>query len=88
MSASEVRQAIARRCAAKVYVAPKRMGLWYMLAPLMRTYPNSDPADHTVMTMSMPHQMIYAPNLTDRNVGGAALPSPYPFIFEQGRKAI
>ena len=50
----------------------------------MRTYPNPDPSDHTVVTMSMPHHMIYAPNLTDRDIGGAPPPGPYPFIFEQG----
>jgi hypothetical protein len=84
MSADAVKQEIARRFANKTYVAPKRMGLSYMLAPLMRTYPNPDLADNTVLTMSMPHHMIYAPNLTDKDIGGAPPPSPYPFIFEQG----
>jgi hypothetical protein len=84
MSAEAVKKEIARRFANKNYVAPKRMGLSYMVAPLMRTYPNPDASDHNVMTMSMPHHMIYAPNLTDRDIGGAPPPSPYPFIFEQG----
>ena len=59
-------------------------GLSYMLAPLMRTYLNPAVSDKTVTTMSMPLFMIYAPNLKDRDIGGAKLPSPYPFIFEQG----
>ena len=84
MSADAVKKEIGRRFADNVYAAPKRMGLCYMVAPLMRTYPNPDPSDHTVVTMSMPHHMIYAPNLTDRDIGGAPPPGPYPFIFEQG----
>ena len=75
---------IERRFRTKVYKAPTRAGLSYMVAPLMRTYPNPDPSDKTVATFSMPHFMFYAPNLTNRDIGGAAPPSPYPFIFEQG----
>lgn len=84
MTAEAVKKEIARRFANKTYVAPKRMGLSYMLAPLMRTYPNPSLADNSVVTMSMPHHMIYAPNLTDKDIGGAPPPSLYPFIFEQG----
>lgn len=84
MTAESVKKEIASRFANKTYGAPKRMGLSYMLGPLMRTYPNPDLHDNTVMTMSMPHHMIYAPNLTDEDIGGAPPPSPYPFIFEQG----
>lgn len=28
--------------------------------------------------------MIYAPNLTDKDIGSMMPPSPYPFIFEPG----
>jgi hypothetical protein len=84
VTAEAVKKEIAQRFAKKTYVAPTRMGLSYMLAPLMRTYPNPDLADNSVVTMSMPHHMIYAPNLTDKDIGGAPPPSPYPFIFEQG----
>lgn len=84
MTAEAVKKEIAERFADNTYTAPKRMGLSYMLAPLMRTYPSPDPADKTVMTMSMPHHMIYAPNLTDKDIGGTSPPTPYPFIFEQG----
>jgi hypothetical protein len=84
MMAEAVKKEIAQRFTKKAYAAPKRMGLSYMLAPLMRTYPNPDLHDNTLMTMSMPHHMIYAPNLTDKDIGGAPPPSPYPFIFEQG----
>src|SRR5215469_7412661 len=38
----------------------------------------------TVNTWIMPHFMIYAPNVTDKDIGGARPPSQFPFIFEQG----
>jgi hypothetical protein len=69
------------------YHAPESAGFSYMTAPLMRTYMSLDPHDKsTVMTMSMPHVMYYAPNVTDAKVGGLGCPpcAPYPFAFESG----
>jgi hypothetical protein len=69
------------------YHAPEGSGFSYMTAPLMRTYMSLDPNDKsTVITMSMPHVMYYAPNLTDAKVGGLGCPpcAPYPFAFESG----
>ena len=69
------------------YTAPDRPGLSYMTAPLMRTYMSLDPNDKsTVMTMSMPHVMYYAPNVTPSEVGDSGCPpcAPYPFVFEAG----
>jgi hypothetical protein len=69
------------------YHAPQSAGFSYMTAPLMRTYMSLDPNDKsTVMTMSMPHVMYYAPNVTDSRVGGLGCPpcAPYPFAFESG----
>lgn len=37
-SAEEIKTQISKRCAAKIYKEPKRDGLSYMVAPLMRTY--------------------------------------------------
>ena len=84
LSAEAVRDEIAKRFANHTYVAPKRAGLSYMLAPLMRTYPNADVKDKAVMTWTMPHHMIYAPNITDRDIGAAPPPNPHPFVFEAG----
>lgn len=64
------------------YRAPERVGISYMVAPLMRTYVG--PGDAPVATISLPHHMVYAPNLTDRDIGGTPPPSPHPFIFEHG----
>ena len=84
LSAEAVRDEIAKRFANQTYVAPKVAGLSYMLAPLMRTYPNPNVMDKTVMTWTMPHHMIYAPNITDRDIGAAPPPNPHPFVFEAG----
>jgi hypothetical protein len=58
-----------------------------MTAPLMRTYMSLDPnVKESVMTMSMPHIMYYAPNITEAQIGGMPCPpcAPYPFVFEPG----
>lgn len=70
-----------------IYKAPERPGLSYMTAPLHRTYMSLDPNDKSsVMTMSMPHVMYYAPNITNGDAGGMPCPpcAPYPFVFESG----
>jgi hypothetical protein len=70
-----------------VYKAPDRPGVSYMTAPLMRSYMSLDPKDKdSVMTMSMPHIMYYAPNVAAADVGGLPCPpcAPYPFVFEPG----
>ena len=84
MSPDQVKSAIAARFSEGTYAAPKRAGLSYMLAPIMRTYPSPDVSDRTVNTWSMPLFMIYAPTVTDKDIGGARPPSQFPFIFEQG----
>ncbi|MBA3677476.1 MAG: hypothetical protein H0W74_08760 [Sphingosinicella sp.] len=68
------------------YKAPAKPGLSYMLAPVMRTI---GPPDRMVHTMSMPHVMFYAPNVTNEDIG--ALPNLadpatllYPLIDRQG----
>ena len=69
------------------YKAPEHAGFSYMTAPLMRSYMSLDPNDKdSVATMSMPHVMHYAPNVTDAEVGEMPCPpcAPYPFVFESG----
>jgi hypothetical protein len=70
-----------------VYKAPDHPGMSYMTAPLMRSYMSLDPKDKdSVMTMSMPHIMYYAPNVSGADIGGMPCPpcAPYPFVFEPG----
>jgi hypothetical protein len=66
------------------YKAPARAGVSYMVAPLMRTHPDPDPAKKAIVTMPMPHIMYYAPGLTNEVIGAQPPPSPYPFVFEPG----
>jgi hypothetical protein len=56
-----------------IYKAPSP-GISYMLAPIMRTYAG-EPGDSTVITMSGPHYMFYAPYLTNEDIGN--IPSSY-----------
>jgi hypothetical protein len=82
--AGAVRAEIERRFRKGIYKAPRKPGLSYMVAPLMRTYPNPDPKDKTVVTMPMPHVMYYAPGVTQQEVGATPPPSPFPFVLEAG----
>ena len=70
----------------KVYRAPEKPGLSYMVAPVFRAL---GPPDMKVHTMSMPHLMFYAPNVTNEDIGAVpdlGVPSSlvYPFIDKQG----
>ena len=82
-----MKKEIETRFSAGVYRAPHRAGVSYMTAPVMRSYMSLDPKDKdSVMTMSMPHVMYYAPNVNAADVGAMPCPpcAPYPFVFEPG----
>jgi len=86
VSAQAVRTEVERRLKAGVYVPPRRPGVSYMAAPVMRAHVSQDTANKTVMTMYLPHVMYLAPNVTDPQVGGMTPPppSPYPFVLNGG----
>jgi len=70
----------------KVYEAPEKPGLSYMVAPVFRAL---GPPEMKMHTMSMPHLMFYAPNVTNEDIGAVPdldVPSSlvYPFIDRQG----
>ncbi|HEY4335747.1 MAG TPA: hypothetical protein VGM89_07620 [Puia sp.] len=67
-TALQVRDSIANRIRKGLYRAPARAGISYMEAPIMRVYTGL-PGDNTVMTMSMPHCMFYAPYVSAADVG-------------------
>ena len=86
MSPIALKAEIEKRYENKTYKAPVKAGLSYMIAPVMRTV---GPPDMKVHTMSMPHVMFYAPNITNEDIG--AIPDfsvysslHYPFIFKEG----
>jgi len=84
LSPEALKKEMEKRYAHRRYKPPDRAGFSYMTAPLMRTYFSLDPSDKTVRTMSMPHVMYYAPNITDASAGTIRPPSPYPYLFEPG----
>lgn len=65
---------------------PRKSGLSYMLAPVMRT---AGPPDLRIHTMAMPHLMFYAPGLTNADIGAMSELADraslrWPFIDRQG----
>ena len=86
MGPAALKAEIERRYRARTYRAPAKPGVSYMVAPVFRTI---GPPDLKVHTMSMPHLMFYAPNVTNEDIG--ALPDLAdhssllnPFIDRQG----
>jgi hypothetical protein len=81
MKPDALKSEIEQRYRTKRYTAPGA-GVSYMLSPLMRTWM---PPDDKVHTLSGPHVMFYAPNLTASDIGTPADNSvKYPFITEEG----
>lgn len=81
--AGEVKKTIQNRYKTKYYKAPEKAGVSYMLSPILRTYTNPD-ANDNVLTLSIPHIMYYAPNVSDKDIGGGTPGGQYPFIINSG----
>ncbi len=82
MSPAALKAEIESRYKNQTYQAPAHAGLSYMIAPVIRTWTMPDWSVHT---MSMPHLMFYAPNITNEDIG--AVPNAsllYPFSFKEG----
>ena len=89
MSAEAIKSEIESRYRNRIYAAPERAGLSYMVAPVFRARAAAFGPDTTMYTVSMPHLMFYAPNLKNEDIG--ARPSladhaslQWPFIDRQG----
>ena len=78
MEAKQVHIEVVKRFGTAAYSNPSRVGIAYMLAPIMRTFGDSKVADP--FTMNMPHYMFYAPNVKNADIGGKPF-SQYPFIL-------
>jgi len=76
---AQVRDIVVERIKKGAYKAPAKPGISYMLAPVMRTYPNAK----TIVTVNLPHYMFYAPYLTDTDIGGEP-GTQSPGIFNPG----
>jgi hypothetical protein len=66
ISAEAIKTEIEDRYRKKIYSAPARPGLSYMVAPVFRAL---GPPDMKMHTMVMPHLMFYAPNLANEDIG-------------------
>jgi len=65
------------------YKAPERAGIAYMLSPVLRTYFKPEESDQ-VITINFPHIMYYAPNVSNKEIGGGNPGDKYPLVILQG----
>ena len=73
----ELRTRMRARFAEEYYPLPARVGMAYMLSPILRAYRDGGETD-AVGTFVYPHYMVYAPDITNADMGGegaAASPS-------------
>ena len=68
MNAAEIKAEIEKRYRNKTYTPPQKIGVSYMVAPIMRAV---GPPDMQVHTMAMPHLMFYAPFVTNEDIGAS-----------------
>ena len=86
LDAAAIYAEVLERYRRKTYTAPEKSGVSYMVAPVMRA---AEPPHLQVHTRAMPHTMVYAPNVTNEDIGAApdmARPASLlsPFIDRQG----
>jgi hypothetical protein len=79
----ELKRIIKDRYKTGYYKAPKRAGISYMLSPILRTYWNPEESDK-VTTISHPHVMYYAPNVSNEDIGGGKPGGMYPHLIMPG----
>jgi len=79
----ELKNIMKERYKTGYYKAPERAGVSYMLSPILRTYFNPEEGER-VLTMNYPHVMYYAPNVSNKDIGGGKLGGMYPFVIMPG----
>lgn len=79
-AALQIKDSVIDRINKGIFKAPVRVGISYMLSPIMRTYKGM-PDNKDVETMSVPHYMFYAPYIINTDVGGG---SQGPFVSNTG----
>ena len=80
---AELKRIMQERHTSGYYGAPERAGLAYMLSPVLRTYFNPAATD-SLLTVSLPHVMYFAPDVSDVDIGSGQLGGPYPFVILHG----
>ena len=88
--AIQIRDSIIHRIRTGVYKAPAKPGISYMLSPVMRVFPGN-PDIKEPITISMPHYMLCAPYLSEKNTrykpgtDGLILANPDNAILGDGK---
>ena len=77
MNAKEVHLEVTKRFGTAASPNPARVGIAYMIEPIMRTIFTEKPEP---ATLNMPHYMFYAPNVKDADIGGNPF-SQHPFML-------
>ncbi|PWT77663.1 MAG: hypothetical protein C5B59_03395 [Bacteroidetes bacterium] len=76
----QIRDSIIQRVKDGRYKPASRVGVSYMLAPLLRNHVGNE-----MQNQVMPHYMFYAPYLSDEDIGGGWVPGGYqPFAVNSG----
>jgi len=78
MDSKRVHQEVTKKFGLAAYPNPSRAGIAYMIAPIMRGVDDTNVPEPK--TMNMPHFMIYAPGVSNADIGGKPL-SMYPFML-------
>jgi hypothetical protein len=78
MESQQVHEEITKKFGTAAYPNPARVGVAYMIAPIVRTVDDTNVPEPK--TMNMPHYMFYAPNLKNSDIGGKPI-SEYPFML-------
>jgi hypothetical protein len=80
---AELKKMIQERFKTGHYQPPERAGVSYMLSPILRTYDDPESNDD-VVTISYPHVMYYASDVSNAEIGGGELGGVGPFIIMPG----
>lgn len=75
----QIRDTILKRVNDGTYKAPTRMGLSYMLCPMLRTHLD----ERGIVNNILPHYMFYAPGIDNTDIGGK-WDGHNPFVINSG----
>jgi hypothetical protein len=78
---SQIKDTIVKRVNNGIYKPASRVGVSYMLSPLLRVH-----TERGIANQVMPHYMFYAPYLDDNDIGGISVSGGYePFMVNSGQ---
>jgi hypothetical protein len=80
----ELKKIMQERQKTGYYKPPERAGISYMLSPILRTYFNPEEDGERVPTISYPHVMYFAPDVSSEDIGAGELGGMYPFVIMHG----